>query len=528
MQPINKVNIQLSTILVCLSILIGTVVVGQQKTDTAKFMVATAHPLATKAGMQILSKGGNAFDAITASAFMLAVTEPTMSGLGGRLQAIYKKSNGDVGGVDATTQAPPSYTPKKMEEENGYRTVGVPGMAKGIIRLHSEHGRLPLKKIMRPAITAAKKGFPILKDESARMASVIKELRTYPSTRKLFLVNDTIPIAGSTFQQPVLAKTLLRIAKDKGKSFYTGALARGLTDQITSAGGFLTMGDMANYQALDAKILKGSYRGYDVLALGMPSYGAIVIEMLHLLEQVNLSSSSEADFLLHHAIAHKKAYDDRKFLKKQEAMLIEKSFAQQRWQDSTGKGNITAEDARNGHTTHLVASDDQGNVVSLTQSLGPVMGSKVASDDGFMLATTMGPYLSGVKAGERAASHIAPVVILKDGIPVLALGAAGGARIVPAVVQVISRIIDQQLPLEKALAAVRVFHMNDRIEVENHPQVFWKDPAALSQLIKKTAIKEIKQTAQFGRVHAVQRLFNREWIGAADPDWSGTAGGETL
>jgi len=166
-------------------------------------------------------------------------------------------------------------------------------------------------------------------------------------------------------------------------------------------------------------------------------------------------------------------------------------------------------------------------MVSLTQSVGPLMGSKVASKkNGFVLATTMGPYLGEMKPGERASSHISPVIILKDGKPFLALGAAGGARIVPAIVQVISRVIDQGMPLEQALSAGRVYQLPDRLLVENHKNVFWKDKKTM-ELLRQSGIKieEIKTTAQFGRVHAIQYDNSGNWIGAADPDWSGTAKG---
>jgi len=130
-----------------------------------------------------------------------------------------------------------------------------------------------------------------------------------------------------------------------------------------------------------------------------------------------------------------------------------------------------------------------------------------------------------MKAGERASSHIAPVLVLKNGIPILALGAAGGARIVPAVVQVVSRFIDQKMSLEQAVAAARIFHLGDRIQIENHDQVYWKESTTLQSFQKqKILYTEIKQPAQFGRVHAIQRLPSGQWIGAADPDWTGSAG----
>ena len=501
--------------------------VRKQLDSSTYGIVASAHPLATEAGNLMLKKGGNAFDAIAAASFMLAVTEPSMSGLGGRLQAIYFKNGGQPQGIDATTQVPSGYVKTPKEAENGFATIGVPGMVKGIIRIQTENGKLRLKDVMKPAIEAASKGYPILKEEVQREAIEIKELRKYPSTKKHFLLGDSMQKGGTVFVQPALAKTLKSISNTKGKSFYNGKIASSLSSEITAGGGSLRLNDMKNYEALDAKMLKGSYRGYEIVGMGLPCYGAIVIEMLQMLEAVDLSKTSEKDFLLYHAASHFKAYEDRPLLNTKEDSLVMPSYTTKRWNQSLPSSiSLPAQgDHSNGHTTHLVASDADGNVVSVTQSVGPLMGSKVASmKNGFMLATTMGPYLGTSKAGERAASHISPVIIMKDGKPIMALGAAGGARIVPAIVQVISRVIDQGLSLDKALAAARVYQMPEKLLVENHKGIFWKDANTMVALKQSgNVVEEVKTAASFGRVHAA--MFNTQtgnWIGAADPDWTGT------
>ncbi len=513
--------------------LITSLAFSQQKQDTAAAgMVATAHPMATEAGLLMLKQGGNAFDAIAASSFMLSVVEPSMSGLGGRLQAIYFVPGQGVRGLDATTQVPAGYIKKAKEAEHGYGTIGVPGMVKGIVQLHQQHGKLSLKQVIQPAIAAASKGHMLLSEESRRESIEIKELRKFEGTVAHFLQKDTVHAGGSLFKQPALAKTLKTIARDKGKSFYTGGIAYALTEEIKQGGGFLTLADMKNYKAEEAKIVRGSYRGYEIIGTGLPCYGAIVIEMLQMLEQVDLSKVSEKDYLQYHAAAHHKAYEDRPLLKTREDSLVVGTYAAKRWKDSLPKtmalpASATSADHSNGHTTHLVASDQNGNMVSVTQSVGPLMGSKVASKkNGFVLATTMGPYLGEMKPGERASSHISPIIILKDGKPFLALGAAGGARIVPAIVQVISRVIDHGMPLEQALSAGRIYQLPDRLLVENHKNIFWKDKKTMD-LLRQCGIKieEVKTTAQFGRVHAIQYDGSGNWIGAADPDWSGTAKG---
>ena len=516
-----------------LFLLIASLAFSQQKQDTSSAaMVATAHPMATEAGLLMLKQGGNAFDAIAASSFMLSVVEPSMSGLGGRLQAIYFVPGQGVKGLDATTQVPASYIKKAKEAEHGYGTIGVPGMVKGIVQLQQQYGKLSLKQVIQPAIAAASKGHMLLNEESKRESIEIKELRKFEGTVTHFLQKDTVYAGGSLFKQPALAKTLKTIARDKGKSFYTGGIAYALTEEIKQGGGFLTLADMKNYKAEEAKIVRGNYRGYEIIGTGLPCYGAIVIEMLQMLEQVNLSKVSEKDYLQYHAAAHHKAYEDRPLLKTKEDSLVVARYAVKRWKDSLPKTmslpqSSTTADHSNGHTTHLVASDQNGNMVSVTQSVGPLMGSKVASKkNGFVLATTMGPYLGEMKPGERASSHISPIIILKDGKPFLALGAAGGARIVPAIVQVISRVIDHGMTLEQALSAGRIYQLPDRLLVENHPNVFWKDKKTMD-LLRQSGIKieEIKTTAQFGRVHAIQYGLSGNWIGAADPDWSGTAKG---
>jgi len=492
--------------------------VAQQKIDSANSMVACAHPLAAAAGAVVLKQGGNAYDAITAAAFALSVVEPSMSGLGGRLQVIHRNSKGKIKGIDATTQVPASYVPETANQEDGYTTIGIPGVVKGLIELHQSNGLLSLQQVMAPAIQHAKEGFQLLPDEADRLKSVKKDLQIFEATKKHFFVGDSLPKGAS-------------IANDKGESFYKGPLAASLIKQVKAGGGYLAWEDMLNYRAENATLLRGTYRGFEIITIGMPAYGAIVIEMLHLLAQNDLKNCTEEEFLLKHASVHQLAYEDRKFLKSDQEKLTRLEYAKKRWQDANNKQQTLTDSIgfQNGHTTHLVASDAAGNIISLTQSLGPTMGSKVAAEDGgFMLATTMGPYLGKMNPGERASSHIAPVLIFKDGKPFMSIGAAGGARIVPAIVQTISRIIDRDLPIEQALAAARVFQLPEKLLIENHPTIFWENSSTLNLIKEKIKrIEIVNKPAQFGRVHATIASTTGKWIGAADPDWSGVAIGVT-
>lgn len=500
---------------------------AQKSASSSKGVIATAHPLATEVGLKILEEGGNAFDAAVAASFVLSVTEPSMSGLGGRLQALYYNNNTGPKGIDATTQVPMKYIPDVSKAEDGFKTIGIPGMVKGIIKMHKENGILPLNKVLAPAINIAKYGFVLLPDEALRQSMVRRSLSTFPGSIKYFLINDSTRKANTLFRQPQLAKTIEKISKDGGKSFYHGKIAKDISNEIIFGGGFLQASDLQQYNALDAKIIKGSYRGYDIVAMGLPCYGAIVIEMLNLLEKTNLAKADETKWVLAHAAAHHKAYEDRPLLKKDEDKVASLSFANERWiapLPPTMQYDTNLHS--NGHTTHFVVSDEKGNVVSVTQSLGPLLGSKVASEKhGFLFATTMGPYLGNMEPLERASSHISPVLVFKDGKPVLALGAAGGARIVPAVVQVISRFIDQNLSLEKAVEAARVYQLPEKLLVENHEGNLWQHPQTLPNLKKlKLPLEEVKLPGQMGRVHALYYDASLgKWHAAADPDWSGTA-----
>ncbi len=173
----------------------------------------------------------------------------------------------------------------------------------------------------------------------------------------------------------------------------------------------------------------------------------------------------------------------------------------------------------------MTAADADGMYVSLTQTLGPNMGSSVVTPGlGFLYAATLGGYLGRVEPGERARSSICPLMVLKDGVPVLALGAAGGGRIPPGVVQVISRIVDDGMDLADALAAPRVYMSGSTLEVETTPGSGWTSTDVAQMKALGLAVRETPRVGAFSRVHAVQYdAATKTWIGGADPDWEGSA-----
>lgn len=518
--------------------------VMQQSDASTQGMVSTGQPLATLAGQQMLNKGGNAVDAAVASAFALSVVEPSMSGLGGRLQAIVRLPNGEVHGVDATTEAPIKYdTATTPIVRFGYEVIGIPGVVAGLCKLLEDHGTLSLETVMQPAIKYAKKGFPILKGEAARHLSASKQLKEFAGSRQYFMKDGRTYQAGEKWVQKDLANTLDLIAKGGRDAFYKGEIAKKIVADFQKNKGILTLEDLANYEAKSSRILSGNYRGHDLHGLWVPSFGALTIQILQILENLPMSELKDADWASAVSQAINIAYQDRhkqmipntdsivnaltsKAYAKQQAMKININGGSMGYSPTNEKdpeGWATAM----GHTTHLSAADKNGMMVALTQSLGPNMGSKVASPElGFLYAVTLGRYLGVYLPGQRAASFISPFIITKNGKPFMALGAAGGSRIVSAVTAVSTRVIDHQLPLDKALMAPRVYPNNEKIQLETHEGTGWKP--AFTEALKKEGfeVEIIDKKARFGRVHAV--LFDEKtgrWIGGADPDWEGVVAG---
>ena len=506
-------------------------------------VVTTAHPLATTAGVKMLAAGGNAMDAAVAAAFTLSVVEPSMGGIGGRAQILIYTPAGGVHGIDATTQAPPFYKFKDtLAVEYGYETIAVPGVVKGLTDGLSEFGSLPLAQVMTPAISYANNGFTLLPGEAFRQESVNKILKEFAGTWQYYLNADSAAKkAGDWIIQGDLAKVLKAISEKGPDVFYRGWIAQAMVRDVRQNGGFLTLESLENYRAEKSHIVSGSYRGYGIKALWLPAYGAITIEALQILEQlpVNFNEDREWARAVYHAV--KAAYLDKKEQKTLDdaARFTSTSWAEKRALETplmngpesngsnTGSKDSIPEIEKdlNGHTSHLTVVDKNGMIVSLTQTIGPTMGSKVATPGlGFLYAQTMGGYLGEVEPNLRVPSHISPVIVFKDDKPLLALGAAGGSRIPSSIVNVISKIIDYEMPLSEALYAPRVHPLEEGINLEVVDGTRWNedDSTFFSQLGYTVEMRRLP--GQFGRIHAVMLdTLTGEWIGCADPDWEGTA-----
>ena len=531
----------------------GDATAAPQVASSLDGVVVAAQPLAAEAGAKMLRAGGNAADAAVAAAFAVSVVEPSMNSIGGRTQILLRLPDGSFAGIDATTQAPDTYDPETAPQASyGYPTVGVPGSVAGLTRLLREHGTLSLAQVMAPAIELAEDGFRILPGEAARHRAGADQLAEFEGSRAHFLTADgETRAAGDLFVQPELAATLQTIASGGADPFYRGSIAQRIAADMEAHGGAVTLQSLAAYQALDAPVVRGSYRGYDLVGTDIPASGAVTIGILHILEHFDMGAldhdtwaglvgTAVARAFTERAAARAGGAGDLAFMTDRSwaagvagdlevpgavrrAAVADRAHAAARvamadW-DAAGWG------PSHGHTTHLSAADGDGMYVALTQTIGPNLGSRVATPGlGFLYAATLGGYLGYMEPGERARSSISPLMVVRDGEPVLVLGAAGGARIISAVVQAVLRVVDQGMSLPDALAAARVHPIDGGIAMETSPGIGWGPEVVAEVQSWGMEVQEVEREGAFGRIHGIWvNGETGEVVGVADPDWEGAA-----
>ena len=525
----------------------GVVEAAPQVASSPRGVVVAAQPLAAEAGAEMLDAGGNAADAAVAAAFAISVVEPSMNSIGGRTQILVRLPDGNVAGIDATTQAPATYDPETAPQASyGYPTVGVPGAVAGLARLLREHGTMSLEEVMAPAIALAEDGFVLLPGEAARHAAGAAQLAEFEGSREHFLLEgDRARPAETIFVQRDLAATLRAIATGGEDVFYRGEIAGRIAADMEANDGAVTTESLAAYEALDVRIVRGSYRGYELVGTDVPASGAVTIGILHILEHFDMASLEDESWAVLVGTAIARAFEERivarrnglgdlSFMTDKEwaadiAAGIDVPGATRRiapspvasmadW-DASGWG------PEQSHTTHLSAADGTGMYVALTQTIGPNLGSKVMTPGlGFLYAATLGGYLGYMEPGERARSSISPLMVLQDGEPVLVLGAAGGARIISAVVQAVVRVVDQGMSLPDALAAARVHPIDGGIQMETSPGIGWAAEDIAEVVAWGMEVQEVEREGAFGRIHGIWvNPATGELVGVADPDWEGAA-----
>ena len=334
--------------------------------------------------------------------------------------------------------------------------------------------------------------------------------------------------------QPALARVLRAVADGGAAGFYQGWVADSVDADMRRHGGLVRRADLERYQPDVARVVRGSYRGYELVGTYLPASGVSLIEALQILETFDLRGRvGSAEWVSLVAQALEASFEDRRAsqylpAEQEAAKLTSKAWARSRAGGIRPDGRLPAGDSAfdPSHTTHLSVIDRHGMVVALTQSLGPNFGSKVATPGlGFLYAATMG-YLAARAPGDRPFSSQAPMIVLRDGRPVYVTGGGGGRRILSASVAVLSRLIDQRLSLADALAAPRFHPAGGRVILEDRAGAAW--PAALQDRLAVLGLRlgSNRDGGYFARLHAIEwDAATNEYVGAADGRWTGAAAG---
>lgn len=468
--------------------------------------IAASTPEAVQAGVSILRQGGNAIDAAAAVAFALMVTDPGMCSLGGRSQALIRLADGQIVGLDGATTAPGT-AEKPAGIGHGYKTAAVPGSPAALEQMVLRYGKLPLKAVMQPAIELARNGFVINEQYERYFRDRQKFLQMYPGSAKHFLKADgSIYKKGDTFRQPALAKALEVIAAEGSRAVYQGRIAEAILADMVQQGGLINKEDLARYKVLPGKIVEGSYRGYRVVSRGDQCDGASLIEMLQILDHFNLGSMRLDDPAYLHLIAQT-IYLGNADEELADWKQVSRPLADRRVReiDLVQALPIPVRPAKpkndKGETTHLSVVDESGNAVALTMSIGPIFGTKVANPEfGFFYAYSYAMNDDPVPF-KRDKTSQSPTIVFDQGKPFLVIGSAGTNRIPGSIVEVIANVIDHHMPLERALAAPRVYLSEEslRLEAQGYPETTLR---GLSELGYKLAPSQLLD-GYFGKVHAV-------------------------
>jgi gamma-glutamyltranspeptidase / glutathione hydrolase len=475
-------------------------------------MVAAQESRATRIGVEVLEKGGNAVDAAVAVGFALAVTHPQAGPLGGGgFMVVHLADRNENVAIDYRETAPQAVTPDIFLDDKGEAdaeksrnsplAIGVPGTVAGLALAHERYGsgRFTLADLMAPAIGIARDGFPVEDDLADTLPRVRDKLARWPASAKIFLRPDGTPLAaGEPLVQQDLAAVLAAIARDGPRAFYEGETAQKIATGVRAAGGIMTADDLKAYRAIERPAVRGTYRGHDIISMAPPSSGGtLLIELLNILEGFDLRQlGADAPHVMVEAM--KLAYADRAYyLGDPDAVdvpvgrLIAKDYAVRLRNEITEHAR-PAHSIRRGqspregqNTTHFSVVDRFGNAVANTVTLNFTFGlGFVAEGTGVLFNNELDDFAAKPGAanayglvggaanapgpGKRPLSSMTPTIVLKDGKVFLVTGSPGGSRIITTVLQVVTNVIDYNMNVARAVAAPRIHHqwLPDEVLVE--------------------------------------------------------------
>jgi len=476
-------------------------------------LVISASDIASEVGWQVIKGGGNAVDAAVATAFALAVTHPTAGNIGGGGFLVYRAAAGQATSYDFREAAPAGAGPEMWLKDgkydfdlhhNSHRSVGVPGTVAGLHLAWKEQGSKPWKDLVAPAVRLARDGFEVSHGLARSLAGQLDEFQKYPASLAQFSKNGKPYEAGDTLKQPDLARTLERIADQGPAGFYEGETAALLEKEMKAHNGLITRDDLKKYQAKKRDVIKGTYRGYELIGMAPPSSGGIaVVEALNILEGYDLKANGYGSAKNVHLIAEamRRAFADRAqyigdpdFVTNMPvARLVSKEYGETlRRTINPNKASKSSPTTftwptESQETTHFSVVDAQRNAVSLTYTLEYGYGSRiVVPGAGFLLNNEMGDFNAGpgltneqgligtppnlAQVGKRMLSSMSPTIVAKDGQLFMVTGSPGGRTIINTVIMTLLNVIDFGMNAQEAVDAGRIHHqwLPDRLSVERY------------------------------------------------------------
>ena len=483
---------------------------SQKKVTAAKGAVVSAHPLASKAGIEVLKSGGNAVDAAIATQLALAVVYPGAGNIGGGGFMVAHLKNGKNITIDYREMAPAKASrdmyldangnPQMNLSQDGHLASGVPGTIAGLFAC-LKYAKLPFKKLIQPAIDLAEKGYAITAGQAADMNELKKEFLQL-NTAPVVFVKDQLWKEGDTLIQKDLANTLKRIRDFGAKGFYEGETAKLIVSEMARGKGIISMEDLKNYKAIERAAVEFDYKNCHIVTMPLPSSGGIILQqVLKMIEQRNIGAMKfqTAASVQLMTETERRAYADRAqflgdadFVKVPVKTLVSDKYIKERMANFTpGKagssevikaGNIKESE----ETTHLSIIDNEGNAVSVTTTLNGGYGSRtVVSGAGFLLNNEMddfsvkpgvpnmygalGAEANAIAPGKRMLSSMTPTIVLKNKKPFMVVGTPGGTTIPTSVYQSLVNVIDFGMSAEDAVNKPKFHHqwLPDEIFVED-------------------------------------------------------------